>query len=529
MKADLPPLTRVDGALAAGVFAAGLVLYLRTAAPGLLLGDSAEFQTQAYTLGLTHPTGYPVYVLAARTITSLIGGDLAWRVNAFSAICAAAALALVYLCARLLSGWRLGAVIGSLAAGLAPIVWMHAAIAELYAPAALMITSVMLAMLQWRALDDPRWLVAAGALGGASLGVHGTVALAAPAVLVYLAITPGRARWRSALMGAAIGVGLYAMAFWVSDAVRAPSSYIETVVRPSASVWGLATADLDQPWERLRFLLEARQFQGLVSTDLGAGLRANGPAYAAALLDQFSPASVLLAALGAIGLLIRTPRDGVLLGLAWLTQWVFVLNYGVDDILAFYVPGYMLIGIAAGAGAGLVQAGVARAISRREPPTAAAQTAAGAAGLALAVLSVQAQLEMVKAAWADAAPPALGAMGFGDYPYPVADPEGPRDEAEGVADVVEDNAIVFTGWDRLYPLVFVTHVEQGRSGIAVHEAIPQDGQSGLADSALDYIEDHWQTRPIYFTDRPGPELQRRYTFDARPGGLFRVQGARASP
>jgi hypothetical protein len=529
MKADLTPLTRIDGAIAAGVFAAGLVLYLRTAAPGLLLGDSAEFQTQAYTLGLTHPTGYPVYVLAARTVTSLIGGDLAWRVNAFSAVCAAAALALVYLNARLLSGWRVGAVIGSLAAGLAPIVWMHAAIAELYAPAALLIAGVLLAVLQWRALDDPRWLVAAGALGGVSLGVHGTVALAAPAVLVYLAITPGRARWRSALTGAAIGVGLYAVAFWVSDAVQAPSSYIETVVRPSASVWGLAAADLDQPWERLRFLLEARQFQGLVSADLGAGLRANGPAYAAALLDQFSPVSILLAALGAIGLLIRAPREGVLLGLAWLIQWVFVLNYGVADILVFYIPGYMLIGIAAGTGAGLMQAGVARAISRREPPTSAALAVARAAGLALAVLSVQPQLETIRTAWADAAPPALSEMGFGDYPYPVYDPNGPRAEAEDVASAIEDDAIVFTGWDRLYPLVFVTHVEQGRSGIAVHEAIPQEGQSGLADSALDYIETNWQTRPVYFTDRPGPELQRRYEFDTLPGGLFRVSGARASP
>lgn len=529
MTSDTTPLTRLDGALAAGLFAACLALYMRTAAPGLLLGDSAEFQTLAYTLGLTHPTGYPVYVLAARAFTGLVGGDLAWRVSVFSAVCAAATMALVFLCARLLTDGRIGAMVGAVAVGLAPVVWMHAAIAELYAPAGMLTAGVMLAVLQWRSSGDGRWLIGAGVLGGLSLGVHGTVALAAPAVLVYLAITPATARWRPALTGALIGVVAYVLAFWLCNAVQAPSSYIETVVRPSASVWGLSASDLDQPWERLRFLLEARQFQGLVSTDLGGGLRDQGPIYAETLLKQFTPVALLLAGLGTLGLLTRQPREGVLLGLAWLIQWGFVLTYGVGDIIAFYVPGYVLLGVVAGAGAGFLQAGVARAVSRSESITRPAQLLASAAGLVIGGVTIQPQLNTIRAAWSEVQPPALVEMGFGDYPYPVYAPDGPRADAERLTGAIEDNAIVFTSWDRLYPTVFVAHVEQGRPGIAVHEAIPQEGQTGLADSALDYIEANWQTRPVYFTDRPGPEVQRRFTIDTGPGGLFRVRGARASP
>ena len=47
------------------------MLYVRTLAPSLLYGDSAEFQTIAYTLGIGHPTGYPLYRLEWQSVGSL--------------------------------------------------------------------------------------------------------------------------------------------------------------------------------------------------------------------------------------------------------------------------------------------------------------------------------------------------------------------------------------------------------------------------------------------------------------------------
>src|SRR6185436_2656693 len=95
-------LTRLDLLFTALAFGLPLTLYVRTLAPGLLLGDSAEFQTLAYTLGMTHATGYPVYLLLAHAFTLLPLGDLASRVSLFSAVSASVALALVYLNVRLL-------------------------------------------------------------------------------------------------------------------------------------------------------------------------------------------------------------------------------------------------------------------------------------------------------------------------------------------------------------------------------------------------------------------------------------------
>ena len=50
-------IDRYDLFLALACFVTSLALYIRTLTPGLLPGDSGEFQTLAYLLGHTHPTG----------------------------------------------------------------------------------------------------------------------------------------------------------------------------------------------------------------------------------------------------------------------------------------------------------------------------------------------------------------------------------------------------------------------------------------------------------------------------------------
>src|SRR5215212_3184652 len=81
-----------------------LALYVRTAAPSVLSGDSAEFQMAAPLLGVPHPTTYPLYVLLGKLATLVIPfGDLAWRVTLVSAGCAALAVALFYAVLRRLT------------------------------------------------------------------------------------------------------------------------------------------------------------------------------------------------------------------------------------------------------------------------------------------------------------------------------------------------------------------------------------------------------------------------------------------
>ena len=71
-----------DGFIAFGMAVFSLILYIRTLVPGLLPGDSGEFQTLAYSVDHAHTTGYEVYILLAKLFTLIVPvNDVAYRVN----------------------------------------------------------------------------------------------------------------------------------------------------------------------------------------------------------------------------------------------------------------------------------------------------------------------------------------------------------------------------------------------------------------------------------------------------------------
>ncbi len=96
----LSALDRTDRQIAILLGAVALATYLRTLAPGLLPGDSGEFQVAAWQLGLAHATGYPFYLLLGwlwQHSLAGLGADPAWALNALSALAAATGVSLLYL------------------------------------------------------------------------------------------------------------------------------------------------------------------------------------------------------------------------------------------------------------------------------------------------------------------------------------------------------------------------------------------------------------------------------------------------
>ncbi len=91
----------LDSLLSLGLFIAALYAYTLTLGPTVLEGDAALFQYTPYVLGVTYPTGFPLYILLSKIWVTLFPvGELAWRMNFFSALCSAAALPLIYGAAR---------------------------------------------------------------------------------------------------------------------------------------------------------------------------------------------------------------------------------------------------------------------------------------------------------------------------------------------------------------------------------------------------------------------------------------------
>ena len=144
---------------------AAFLLYRSTAAPGLLFGDAGEFQFTLPLLGLSHPTGYPLYHLLGWLWEQFYRLNPAQGANHFSALWGGVAVGLFYwLAAELLSqmtgqlrwqrgsGWLAG--ISTIVFAANPTFWGEATRAEVYTLHAaliilLFITTLKLVQRHW--------------------------------------------------------------------------------------------------------------------------------------------------------------------------------------------------------------------------------------------------------------------------------------------------------------------------------------------------------------------------------------------
>lgn len=507
-------MKRTDTLIAAGLFLGSFLLYIRTLAPSLLFGDSAEFQTIAHTLGIGHPTGYPVYVLLARLFTLLPIGEVAYRVNLFSAFCAALTVGLIYFILRSLGARRIPSLCGALVLAMTSLFWKYASMAEIYTPSAACFAFILFALFQWKQTNNPQWIFAAGFAGGLSLGIHTVVALSALPILSYLAMSnPDRATWSQALSGAGIGFVIFFLCFLVLDWLNAPAGYYNAVVLPSLSVWGMSPADFDSPFERLAFLYFPPQFKGQFFTAASGEVRSR--------FTDFTAGESPRLALAILGLASLTPflnrdkssrwREAILLVAALLFFFGFAVTYNVEDFYVFYIPVIFLLSIFMALGLNAIMT-LAESVFHPFPMV--------PIGMSVLILvgGVYLFLANVSSHWRQRVPP-----GLEDWEeYFFSFPDQRAFEAEQMVNRLEDNAIVFTDWDSAYSYYYVAHVLQGRTGMSFHETFPQEGVTRFAASAVQYIEAHLDTRPIYFDERPA-QLADRYKITRAGSGLFRVE------
>jgi len=528
----LSPLSKQDIGISALLAAGALALYVRTLAPSLLLGDGAEFQTLAATLGMAHPTGYPIYLLLGKLFTWLPIGTTAYRVNLLSACAAALALALLYLLGRRLGCRRSAALVGPLALGVCHLFWWHAVMAEVYTLGAMFLAGVLLLLFTWRHTGNWRWLLAAGLLGGLSLGVHTTVMLAAPAVLIYLLLTTRRwADWAGAIAGAAAGVALALLAFVILDARDAPASFYNSTARPWLSRWDLYPSGFATPFQRIAFLISARQFQWATQIVSLNDMQKHLTQYWIFLRGGWPLLTIGMMAFGLVTTLPRRSdqmraawREALVLLLIWLGLLIFVLNYLVRDIYVFYIPTYVPLALLASLGASaLLDEAAALAERAAAPPvTARGSTIIGAIVLLAALWPAFA---LVRDSALAGRITFLDRTEYATYPYPIRAPEVPHQRAAQIVGQIEDNAIVFTDWGTVFTIYYVAHVEQARTGIAAHEWFAQNDDPASNSSVFRYIDANLNQRPIYFTFIPD-RLRPLYTFApvGRDVQLFRITG-----
>jgi hypothetical protein len=75
--------------------------------------------------------------------------------------------------------------------------------------------------------------------------------------------------------------------------------------------------------------------------------------------------------------------------------------------------------------------------------------------------------------------------------------------------VEESDALLLVGWRALYSIYYIAHVEQGRTGLVIHEALPYPARE-LSETMLDEIANRLHAGEAIYVDDIYPALD-RYT------------------
>ena len=197
---------------ALGVSLVALALYLLTLSPSTAMWDTSEYIAAAYTLGLPHPPGNPLFVIIGRVFSLVpIAGSVAARINILAAICSAVSAGMWFLITeRVLVTWFaarwqriVGGALAALIGATAFTVWNQSVVNEkVYTVSLVGIAVISWLMIRWS--DDPdgrradRLLVLVAYLCGLGYANHMAGMLAAPAVgLAVLIVRPRTIfRWK---------------------------------------------------------------------------------------------------------------------------------------------------------------------------------------------------------------------------------------------------------------------------------------------------------------------------------------------
>ena len=326
---------------AAALFAVVFAVYAWGACRTVYVGDSGDLATAVAVLGIPHPSGYPLYVLAGKLWSLLFFFlPLAFALSLFSAAAAAGAVALVYRTARDEGVGLAGSLFAGLLLAFGQSLWGEANVQRVYALNALFLAAAARAALRWRRERHPRDLVATALLCGLGASNHLYMAVFGGVFAVYaIAVEPSLLR-RPGLLAAAAGAGLLGLLPYAYLPLRAraepllawgdprtPGNFAKVVLRESF-------------WQR-RYFESARDLLPI------------GDDFARSLFLETAWIGVPLAAIALVA--ARRRRFPVALPLAAIAAdfAIMALHGSRTDLFVwhrYYVPSYLMLALLAAFG-----------------------------------------------------------------------------------------------------------------------------------------------------------------------------------
>ena len=391
----MPSAMKHPSVAAGAVSLLAFLLYIRTLAPGLSFIDSGELGTVAATLGVAHPTGYPLFTLLGWLFTRLpLASEVIVRLNIMAAVfCAGGVFVFFFVQRHILAlssrhGLSLqeGIVVpaaGSLLLAFSETYWMQAISVEVYSLHILLTGLLLLTFLRANFPlpahrenihgTERTWYLFAF-LVGLSFTNHMTTVLLAPGLLFLYFVRQGggAGAWgRLARMSIPFAGGLSLYAYLPIRASQSPMLN-----------WGNAVT-----LERFLWHVTGKQYQVWIfsSTDVtGRQLAYFFQSFPA----EFAYVGMLAAAIGliAVGRAHRQLAVGMLL--LFLCCVAYAINYDIHDIDSYFLLAYITTALLASRGFLTVYRWIAGGEGRRRLPASVFVLLLGAVPLAVHYRSV---------------------------------------------------------------------------------------------------------------------------------------------
>ncbi len=319
-------------------------VYGITLCPTVEFIDSGELAMAANNLGIAHPTGYPLYTLLGRLASIALPGSLIIRQNLLSLLFTSFAAGFAYLLftriiGAIMSGyWReLAAASVALFLALSPVWWSQGTTNEVYSLNLLLISIAVWSLFKWtdRSQDGNRWLYLSAYVIGLCLTNHLSAIYLIPGFLIIL--IPEIRNSAGALKKTLIA-GL----FFILPA----SLYLFLPIRASFKPF-LNWGGVNDPyffykhitgWQYRVWMFE-KPLE--IFKDLGAKM---GPSLSL-LWDQFGLLGTILILIGLVFAGSRYKRVFIFGIVVFVINLIYVLNYDIIDIEAYYLPTILIAGI----------------------------------------------------------------------------------------------------------------------------------------------------------------------------------------
>ncbi|HAL55676.1 MAG TPA: hypothetical protein DCP63_04160 [Bacteroidetes bacterium] len=346
-----------ENAQAGAVSLASFLIYLTTMCPGVSFIDCGELATVASTLGIAHPTGYPLFALLGRCVVMIpVGVEEIVKLNLFSTFMTALAVGVFFKTSLALektfrsvpgkkgpsrssrdASSTVPTMVGSLVFGLSSTIWAQSVAVEVYALHLLLILLVLSTFCKGiletveRGELVSRTLLLSSFLLGLSFTNHMTTILLIPS-LGYLFVR-------------FFGVRRYSLHRLVT---LAPFFFLGLSVYAYVPIRSLQSPLMDwgHPAEAERFFwhVSGKQYRSWIFSGTESAERQLAY-FISHFPSEFHWIVIVVLALG-IWRALRWNRPLFsFLGIAFLTCVLYSINYDIHDIDSYFILAYIVIGL----------------------------------------------------------------------------------------------------------------------------------------------------------------------------------------